>query len=336
MSGSRIELAYGEKAPIGRMLLLGAGRDLDLSPFDPAQTEIVQSNYPDFRVLEARGFKVVTAPEGRFDAALVVMPRARALARARLAQASQLLPAGATLWIDGLKTDGIDSILRELRALLPIDEVHSRAHGKIFRVTIPEGRWFPDDWIAAPTEVAPGMITMPGVFSADGPDPASVALAAQLPERMPTRVVDLGAGWGWLSAQILARPGVETLHLVEADADALDCARRNITDPRAQFHWADALSFKLAEPVNAVVMNPPFHQGRRADPSLGVGFIQSAARLLTGAGKLWMVANRHLPYEATLRASFGDVSEVWGDSRFKVLVATGSGRGSAAVKGRRK
>uniref|UniRef100_UPI0028A18B1F class I SAM-dependent methyltransferase n=1 Tax=Paracoccus sp. TaxID=267 RepID=UPI0028A18B1F len=273
---------------------------------------------------------------GRFDAALVVMPRARALARARLAQASQLLPAGATLWIDGLKTDGIDSILRELRALLPIDEVHSRAHGKIFRVTIPEGRWFPDDWIAAPTEVAPGMITMPGVFSADGPDPASVALAAQLPERMPTRVVDLGAGWGWLSAQILARPGVETLHLVEADADALDCARRNITDPRAQFHWADALSFKLAEPVNAVVMNPPFHQGRRADPSLGVGFIQSAARLLTGAGKLWMVANRHLPYEATLRASFGDVSEVWGDSRFKVLVATGSGRGSAAVKGRRK
>ncbi len=336
MSGTRIELAYGEKAPVGRMLLLGAGRDFDLTPFDPAQTEIVQGYFPDYQALEARGFKVATTPSGSFDEALVVIPRARALARARIAEASARLPAGATLWIDGLKLDGIDSVLREIRALIPVDEVHSRAHGKIFRVTLPEGRWFPENWIAAPIEAAPGFVTLPGVFSADGPDPASVALAAQLPERMPTRVVDLGAGWGWLSAQILARPGVETLHLVEAEASALDCARKNVTDPRARFHWADAMSFKLAEPVNAVVMNPPFHEGRRADPSLGVGFIHTAARLLTGAGKLWMVANRHLPYEATLRASFGDVSEIWGDSRFKVLVATGTGRGTAAVKGRRK
>mgnify|MGYP006896058370 CR=1 FL=1 len=30
-------------------------------------------------------------------------------------------------------------------------------------------------------EVAPGFVTLPGVFSADGPDPGSVALAAALP-----------------------------------------------------------------------------------------------------------------------------------------------------------
>jgi 16S rRNA (guanine1207-N2)-methyltransferase len=45
------------------------------------------------------------------------------------------------------------------------------------------------------------MVTRPGVFSADGPDPASQALAAHLPEKLPTRMVDLGAGWGWLSAR---------------------------------------------------------------------------------------------------------------------------------------
>ncbi|AGT08227.1 class I SAM-dependent methyltransferase [Paracoccus aminophilus] len=336
MSGSRIELAFGDQAPQGRILLLGAGREVDLSPFDPAQTQIVQGFFPDVRALEARGFRVVTEAEGEFAEAVVFIPRARALARARIADAAARLPAGAPLWIDGQKTDGIDSVLREIRSLVPVDEVHSRAHGKIFRLTQPEAQWWPEDWHARETVAAPGMITVPGVFSADAPDPASAALAAHLPEKLPTRIVDLGAGWGWLSAQILTHPGVEVLHLVEADAAALACAQRNVTDPRARFHWADALHFSLPEPVNAVIMNPPFHDGRAADPALGVGFIQAAARLLTGAGRLWMVANRHLPYETALRASFADVSELGGDNRFKILTATGAGRGTDQARGRRR
>ena len=91
------------------------------------------------------------------------------------------------------------------------------------------------------------------------------------------------------------------------------------------FHWADARSFRLPEPVNGVIMNPPFHEGRAADPGLGAAFIKAAAGLLTTAGRLWMVANRHLPYEAELTQHFSEVSEIGGDNRFKVLTATGAG-----------
>ncbi|MDF3605541.1 methyltransferase [Paracoccus sp. DMF-8] len=216
-----------------------------------------------------------------------------------------------------------------------MDEVDSRAHGKIFRVAVAGGAWVPQSWRMQDIQAAPGMVTRPGVFSADGPDPASQALAALLPEKLPTRIVELGCGWGWLGARILEHPGVETLHMVEADADALDCARRNVTDPRALFHWADALDFSLPEPVNGVIMNPPFHEGRAADPRLGAGFIAAAARLLTGAGRLWMVANRHLPYEEPLRASFAEVAELGGDTRFKILTASGAGRGDAGRGGAR-
>lgn len=334
MANSRLLLAFEETPPTGRILLSGADSSQDFSPFDPELTQVVQGFYPDFRAIAAQGFKVETAPDGTFATAVVFVPRSRGLARARIAEAASRLPAGAALWIDGQKTDGVDAVLREMRALAPVEEVHSRAHGKIFRVTVPEGPWLPADWAATDGD-ADGMVTRPGVFSADGADPASVMLAAALPDKLPTRIVDLGAGWGWLSAQILKHPGVETLHLVEADAAALDCARRNITDARAQFHWADALDFTLREPVNGVIMNPPFHEGRSANPRLGVGFIQAAARLLTGAGRLWMVANRHLPYEEPLRAAFADVSEIAGDTRFKVLTATGAGRG-AKTSGRRK
>lgn len=310
-------------APEGaRALLLGATAETDLSAFEPALTQIVQGQAGDHAALAARGFEVSPDTAGRADRAVVFVPRARAAGRARIAAANAALPPGADLWIDGQKTDGIDAVLREVRALTEVGEVHAKAHGKLFRVQA--GDWVPPDWHTAPREVAPGFQTVPGVFSADGIDPGSALLAAHLPDRMPTRVVDLGAGWGWLAAQVLARTGVEVIHLIESDHAALQSARVNITDSRAQFHWADARDVRLPDPVNGVVMNPPFHTGREADPTLGRAFIATAARLLTGAGRLWMVANRHLPYESELDRHFASWRELGGDNRFKIIEATGS------------
>lgn len=322
---SRLDLAFPEGAA-GTVLLIGADALTDLAPFDRARTRIVQRQAPDHAALAGRGWTVTTRPEGpKADSVVVFLPRARDQARAWLAEAVANLAPGGHVWVDGQKIDGVDSMLRELRGLTTVDSVESRAHGKIFRIA--GGDWVPAFWAARDLVAAPGFTTRAGVFSADGIDPGSALLATHLPERMPTRVVDLGAGWGWLSAQVLARPGVEVLHLVESDATALDCARLNITDPRARFHWADATQFTLPEPVNGVVMNPPFHAGTRSgDPRIGAGFIAAAARLLTGAGRLWMVANRHLPYEPALARHFADVQEIGGDSRFKIITATGAGR----------
>jgi 16S rRNA (guanine1207-N2)-methyltransferase len=71
-----------------------------------------------------------------------------------------------------------------------------------------------------------------------------------------------------------------------------------------------------------VVMNPPFHTGRDADPALGVGFIGAAARMLSPAGVLWLVANRHLPYDRSLTTLFREVQEIGGDAAFRVMRAS--------------
>lgn len=313
--------------------MIGARAGDDLAPLDAGRTCIRQGNIADHRALSRRGFQVTVEAEGRFDAAIVILPRAKAQGRAWIADAASRLAPGASLWISGQRTDGIETMLKDLRALADVDDIHSKAHGKIFRVAIPADTWLPSDWAARSREIAPGFLTRPGVFSADGVDPGSALLAAHLPDKMPTRVIDLGAGWGWLAAQALARPGIEVIHLVEAEHDALESARDNIRDPRARFHWADARDFSLPDPVNGVIMNPPFHDGRAADPRLGADFIATAARLLTGAGRMWMVANRHLPYETVLAQHFAQFWETGGDSRFKVFEATGAGRG-AMRKGR--
>ncbi len=222
--------------------------------------------------------------------------------------------------VDGARTDGIESLLREVRRRTAVGGPVSKAHGKVFWLTGDASVFA--DWLAPREQRPERYITAPGVFSADGIDPASRLLADALPVKPGRHLADLGAGWGYLAARILANPQVETLDLVEADHIALTCARRNIDDPRARFHWADATTWAPQGRIDTVVMNPPFHTGRAADPGLGRDFIAAAARILAPKGNLWLVANRHLPYEATLAECFGAVQETAGDTRFKVLHAT--------------
>jgi 16S rRNA (guanine1207-N2)-methyltransferase len=143
-----------------------------------------------------------------------------------------------------------------------------------------------------------------------------------LPARLGPLVADLGAGWGYLSRAILAREGVTEVHLIEADHAALDCARQNVTDPRARFHWADTTVHAPGIAFDTVVTNPPFHVTRAADPALGRSFVEAARRLLAPRGDLWLVANRHLPYETALRSAFREVAEIGDDPAFKLFHAS--------------
>lgn len=323
MSDDRITLALAQAGGLpasGGIAVLrpAAGADLAALPRDRAL--IVTPFRPDHDHWQASGWQVVRAPDGSFAAAVLFLPRARALARALVHQIAGLVPPGAPVLVDGQKTDGIDAALRDLRGRADILASVSKAHGRAFLFANPGPAAFAG-WEGAAHQVAPGFVTRPGVFSADGIDPGSALLAAHLPHSLQGTGADLGAGWGWLAAQILSRPAVRELHLVEADADALDCARENISDPRAQFHWADATTFGAARSVDFVAMNPPFHQGRAADPSLGAAFILAAGRLLRPHGQLWMVANRTLPYEQVLAGAFASVQTVAEDRGFKIIHA---------------
>ncbi|MGL4279456.1 MAG: class I SAM-dependent methyltransferase [Albidovulum sp.] len=323
MSLSRLTLALDGALPAsGDILVFGARAGDDLSVLPRDRVRIVQGFRPDHDAWEARGYR--TAPDfadlPEAAAAVVFLPRARGAARDAVAMVAAHVVPGGPVWIDGQKTDGIDTMLKDIRARVPVSPPIAKAHGKIFRFDRPADEVFAD-WRAGDLSPAPGFVTRPGVFSAEAVDRGSALLAAALPARLGRRVADFGAGWGWLSAQILTRAEVEVLDLVEADHLALACARRNVTDPRAQFHWADATRFRPAALYDAIVTNPPFHTGRAAEPALGLAFIAAAADRLQPSATLWLVANRHLPYEKALSQRFREVEEVGGDNGFKVLRA---------------
>ncbi|MDK3016980.1 class I SAM-dependent methyltransferase [Pseudodonghicola flavimaris] len=321
---ARLALAVAEGGlslpEVGPIAVLHPRADADLAPLTLARVRIVQPFRPDHDALAAAGWTTGwQLPEGmRFAAVVVMLPRAKRQAQALIAEAAAR--SDGLVIVDGSKTDGVDSLWRALRKRLSVVGGLSKAHGRIF--------WFAADaaaladWQAPDRQQVEGFTTAPGVFSADGIDPASRLLVDHLPAHLGAHVADLGAGWGYLSAHLLQDARLETLDLVEADRIALTCAEANISDPRVRFHWADARRFHADRPLDAVVMNPPFHTERSADPGLGQAFIAAAARLLSPRGQLWMVANRHLPYEAALSAAFAVHQEIAGDTRFKIFHAT--------------
>ncbi|SLN50848.1 Ribosomal RNA large subunit methyltransferase G [Roseovarius litorisediminis] len=316
---SRLTIALGtgdvDLPEVGRIAVFGPRAGMDLSALPRERVHVLTGFKPDHDAFGGLGFECDVAPEGRYSAALVCLPRAKALARALVAQAASV--TDGPVIVDGAKTDGVESVLKDCRKRADVSAPLSKAHGKIFWFTAGPGfeDWAPD----GPAEIEGGFLTAPGVFSADGIDPASELLAAHLPTKLGARVADLGGGWGYLSARALDRDSIEELHLVEADHAALACARRNIADPRAQLHWEDATRWKPETALDTVIMNPPFHTERTADPSIGRAFIAAAADMLKPSGQLWLVANRHLPYEAAMAGCFGQVEEVTGNNRFKIL-----------------
>lgn len=321
--------------PAGDVLFLRARDGWALRQFPLARLLCEQSFKPEADALARAGLKVVadagaTASAHGHALVLVLPPRQREESRALLARAlSRVAPDGVVVACVP-NPEGAKSAERDLAQLAGIDGSLSKHHCRVFWTSPASGRLdtaLQADWQAmdAPRPILAGRFTSrPGVFAWDRIDPASALLVEHLPADLAGHGADLGAGYGYLSAELLARcPRVTALDLFEAEARALALAERNLAGARVpmRFHWHDVTT-GLPERYDFIVTNPPFHaQGRAERPDIGQAFIAAAAAALKPAGRLWLVANRHLPYEQALGAGFARVRVAAERDGFKVIEA---------------
>ncbi len=166
----------------------------------------------------------------------------------------------------------------------------------------------------------------PGVFSWDRPDPASVLLLGVLPVSMPGNIADLGCGNGLLTGALAKKADAVEVWALDADSLSVACCRRNIEDraPAIPVHvlWRDATGENTdLPPMDYVVMNPPFHTQQAEDRALGQAFCESALKMLKTGGQLYLVANRHMPYEAILENASAKVTLLDDRDGFKLIRA---------------
>jgi 16S rRNA (guanine1207-N2)-methyltransferase len=309
----------------GPVLVIGARQPQDVVDLPSEGLQAQVGDFMAHAAFQAAGIANAPLVNGTFASAFIYAARNREAWLAQIAQASQQVTPGGLVLVDGAKTDGIEAMARAFSAAGLDVETHSKAHGKLVWFTRPTT--LPAifaDWAEAGQlhENAAGMKTAPGMFSHAQADAGSALLMEHLPSNLSGKAADLGAGWGWLSASILAgNPGLTELHLIESDYDALEAARLNVPDPRARFHWADATASTGLKNLHLVVMNPPFHRHGATDPDLGRAFIASAANILSPSGHLYMVANRQLPYEALLEQRFAKVTTLAQTGVYKIIAA---------------
>lgn len=316
-------------------LFLRAREGMALRAHAPRTLACEQSFRPAFDALVRAGFDARggsdQSVEGASPLVLLLPPRQRDEARALFADALSRAAPGATIVAAMANDAGAKSGQSDFEALFGASSVASKHKCRVFhaRAGARADAALAAQWrtLDAPRPILGGRFTSrPGVFAWDRIDAASALLAAHLPATLSGRAADLGAGWGYLSMELLSRcPGITALDVVEAEARALDCAKANLAPLAGRaaldFQWRDVTA-GLPGRYDAIVTNPPFHALRgESRPDIGHAFIAAAAAALKPGGALWLVANRHLPYEAVLDANFGTVRIVAQQDGFKVVEA---------------
>ncbi len=321
--------------PPGEVLFLRAREGAAMREFSLTRLVCEQSYKPFADELQRGGLQVIadaSASEMRYPVVLVLPPRQREEARALFARALSLCASGGVVVASITNNEGAKSGEADLKQLTGLSGSLTKHHCRVFW-SKPRGdthdaallaKW---NALDAARPILDGRFhSRPGVFAWDRIDPASALLVEHLPRDLAGMGADLGAGYGYLSAEVLARSDkVVALDLYEAEARALDLARHNLAGFEAKtslaYRWHDVTTGVPGQ-YDFIVSNPPFHTQSRADrPDVGRRFIAVAAEALKPGGRLLLVANRHLPYEAVLNASFGQVRVLGDRDGFKVIEA---------------
>lgn len=265
------------------------------------------------------------------DIVLVYLSGQKEESLAAMAQAFALLTEGGLCICCADNDLGASRYEKHLKQLAGEIDTFSKYHSRVFSaVKSPAinqsllGEW---SALIEPKLNQDDFYTVPGIFSFDAIDEASKLLIESMPTEPSGIGADLGAGWGYLSYELLKRyQRIGKVSLIDSDSRALKMAKLNIdrlpNAGLAEYLWLDVTAGLSLRNLDWVVMNPPFHIGKATRPELGMKFLEQAALILRPGGSLYLVANVTLAYEAPLRASFSEFREVLRRDGFKVICAT--------------
>ena len=274
-------------------------------------------------------------PDGMFDLVLVKIPKTTALLHDQLAKLRRLVHAETMIVAAGM----VKHIQKSAFAAFEqtIGPVHTSLAVKKARLLFAQ---FNTDLVVSPP---PESITyhdpdlrfplenLPNVFSQDRLDHGARFFIAQfhkLPEAH--QVIDLGCGNGVLGLCLRKSNADVNVTFIDESYSAVASAQRNyqrLFEPsqsqntEAGFVVAGGLDDQESESADLILCNPPFHQQHVVGQQMALSLFTQSKRVLRQGAELWIVANRHLNYDVSLKRLFGNCTTIATNNKFRVLKA---------------
>jgi len=242
------------------------------------------------------------------------------------------LTIGQNIFLVGEKKGGVERAAKQLQPYGKTLKLDSARHCQLWQLKIEKAEQLKplEQWLKTYTvQVNQDQLeicALPGVFSQAHLDVGTAVLLPYLSQVKSGKIADFGCGAGVISS-FLAKLNPEQ-HIFALDVDAFALRSTEMTFQRngldlAQLHLQAVTGLKDApKELDAIVSNPPFHQGIHTNYDASEELCQLAKSHLKSSGELWIVANRFLNYPPLIEQSFGQCMIKTDQQGFKVLFAS--------------
>lgn len=270
-------------------------------------------------------------PQEQFAQIIIFVPKAKEQLRYVLAHCVFLLNIAQKIYLVGEKNAGIEGAAKQLQAFGKTIKLDSARHCQLWQLTLnttiaqPQVADYLQQYTVAIAQSCYTICAYPGVFSQKHLDIGTAQLLPFLTQVKTGQLLDFGCGAGVIALALALNHPDNRITAVDIDAFALASTQLTF-QANQRLHQLQVKAVTDIQDLNecyfdAVVSNPPFHQGISTSYVASENLCLFSHQHIHLNGELWIVANRFLNYASLIESSFGQCVTHADQHGFKILSA---------------
>lgn len=266
----------------------------------------------------------VLPPAGKFAAAVLFLPKSKELTAYLLQALAANIKVGGILYLVGEKKAGIERAAKQLASYGKVSKLDSARHCQLWQVPINTANSPAnlEDYKQSYKVNDLTISSYAGVFSHGRLDMGSQLLIQHLDNIPVGKILDFGCGTGVIGSLLKQRYPQSTVYLQDVDAFAIASTEQTLANNQLQGITITGDGINAApQGLQAIISNPPFHQGVKTNYHTTEQLLQQAIDHLVKGGELRLVANSFLKYQPIIEQAFGNCQVLAEANGFKIYRA---------------